>query len=199
MDKISIPSIPDPLHWLNQPAEWDLSPQAQLTITAPAKTDWFLDPQGAVEIANAPALLFPFTKPCTLSAHVSVKHVSTYDAGVLMVYESHSSWAKLCLELSPQGHPMIVSVVTKGVSDDGNAFPVHGPMYLRISRLEKAYAFHASEDGAAWDLIRYFRLEESPGTQMGFLAQSPTGSGCIVTFKDLRFEQRLLENIRSGE
>ena len=94
---------------------------------------------------------------------------------------------------------MIVSVVTKGVSDDCNAFPVNGPMYLRISRLEKAYAFHTSEEGVAWDLIRYFRLEGSPDTQMGFLAQSPTGSGCTVTFKDLRFEQRLLENIRSGE
>ena len=199
MDQISIPSIPDLLHWLNPPAEWDLSPQAQLTITAPAKTDWFIDPQGAVEIANAPVLLFSFSEPCTLSAQVSVKHVSTYDAGVLLVYESPSSWAKLCLELSPQGRPMIVSVVTKGVSDDCNAFPVNGPMYLRISRLEKAYAFHASEDGVGWHLIRYFRLEDSPDTQIGFLAQSPTGSGCTVTFKNLRFEQRLLENIRSGE
>ena len=115
-----------------------------------------------------------------------------------MVYESPSAWAKLCLELSPQGLPMIVSVVTKGVSDDCNSFLVTGPMYLRVSKLEKAYAFHVSEMGTEWNLIRYFKLEDGTNAQMGFLAQSPTGNGCTASFGDLRFEDRLLANIRSG-
>jgi hypothetical protein len=34
---------------------------------------------------------------------------------------------------------------------------------------------------------------------MGFLAQSPTGNGCTAFFRDIRFEERLLEDIRSGE
>jgi len=117
----------------------------------------------------------------------------------LLVYESPLAWAKLCLELSPQGHPTIVSVVTKGVSDDCNAFAVSDPVYLRVSKLEKAYAFHVSQNSVEWSLIRYFRLEESQRPQMGFLAQSPTGSGCTVSFRDIRFEQRLLVDIRSGE
>jgi hypothetical protein len=192
-------NLPHPLHWLNQPQSWDLSSEGQLTISAPAKTDWFIDPQGAINISNAPALLFPASGPSILSVQATVDHVATYDAGVLMVYESSLAWAKLCLELSPQGRPMIVSVVTRGISDDCNAFVVNGPAYLRISKLERAYAFHFSATGVEWDLIRYFTLEEGKDTQMGFLAQSPTGSGCTARFREIRFEERLLEDIRSGE
>ncbi len=199
MDTISISNIPHPLHWLNSPQSWDLSAECQLTITAPAKTDWFIDPQGAISVSNAPVLLFPASDPCMLSAQVVVNHVATYDAGVLMVYESPSMWAKFCLELSPQGLPTIVSVVTKGVSDDCNAFAVNGPVYMRVSRLERAYAFHLSRDGKRWDLIRYFKLEDTRNAQLGFEAQSPTGSGCTASFRDIRFEARLLTELRSGE
>jgi regulation of enolase protein 1 (concanavalin A-like superfamily) len=198
MNAITIPNLPYSSHWLNPPQIWDLTPEGELIITAPATTDWFIDPQGAVNLSNAPALLFPTSGPSILSAQVVVKHAATYDAGVLMVYESPLAWAKVCLELSPQGLPMVVSVVTKGVSDDCNAFAVRGPVYLRISRLERAFAFHSSQDGAQWDLIRYFRLEGRQDAQLGFLAQSPTGDGCTASFKDIRFEERLLADIRSG-
>jgi uncharacterized protein len=198
MDTITIPNLPYPSHWLNQPQKWDLSPEGQLTIAAPDKTDWFIDPQGSIDVNNAPALVFPVSVPCILSAQVKVDHVATYDAGVLMVYESPLAWAKLCLELSPQGLPTVVSVVTRGISDDCNAFAVKGPMYMRVSKLEKAYAFHVSENGAEWNLIRYFKLEDGTNVQMGFLAQSPTGNGCTASFQDIRFEVRLLADIRSG-
>jgi len=199
MDTIHIPNIPHPLHWLNQPQSWDLSPAGQLTITSPARADWFIDPQGAVNISNAPVLLFPTSGPCLLSVQVIVNHVATYDAGVLMVYESPLAWAKFCLELSPQGLATIVSVVTRGVSDDCNAFPVNGPVYMRVSKLEQAYAFHVSQDGSKWDLIRYFKLEDSRNAQIGFEAQSPIGNGHTVSFRDIRFEPQLLADIRSGE
>ena len=134
-----------------------------------------------------------------LSAQVIVNHVAMYDAGVLMVYESPRVWAKFCLELSPQGLPTIVSVVTKGVSDDCNAFVVASPVSMRIAKLEHAYAFHVSQDGHTWNLIRYFNLEDSPNAQLGFEAQSPTGTGCTASFRDIRFEARLLKELRSGE
>jgi regulation of enolase protein 1 (concanavalin A-like superfamily) len=199
MDAITIPNLPYHLHWLNAPRSWSLASEGQLTITAPAKTDWFIDPRGAVNISNAPVLMFLAKSSCILCAQVLVDHVATYDAGVLMVYESPLAWAKLCLELSPQGQPTVVSVVTKGVSDDCNAFPVKGPMYFRIAKLEKAYAFHVSADGDRWDLIRYFTLEGNQNSQLGFLAQSPTGNGSTASFRQIHFEERLLADIRSGE
>ncbi|HLO32183.1 MAG TPA: DUF1349 domain-containing protein [Anaerolineales bacterium] len=199
MDAIVIPNLPHSLHWLNQPQSWDLSAGGQLTITSPATSDWFIDPQGAVNVSNAPVLLFPASGPCMLSAQVTVNHVATYDAGVLMVYENPLAWAKLCLELSPQGLATAVSVVTKGVSDDCNSFVVQSPAYLRVSKLERAYAFHVSRNGNTWDLIRYFKLEDNQNAQFGFEAQSPTGSGCTASFGDIRFEPRLLADLRSGE
>ena len=199
MDALNLLNLPSSFHWLNEPRSWELPSKDGLTITAPAKTDWFIDPQGAVNVSNAPALVSPVSASCMLSARVTVDHNATYDAGVLMVYESPSAWAKLCLELSPQNLPTIVSVVTRNVSDDCNSFPVTGPMHLRVSKLEKAYAFHVSKTGREWNLIRYFNLEDSTSTQIGFLAQSPVGDGCTASFSDIRFEEKLLTDIRSGE
>jgi regulation of enolase protein 1 (concanavalin A-like superfamily) len=199
MDTITIPNIPHPLHWLNQPKGYDFTAEGQLTIEASARTNWFVDPQGTVNDSNAPVLLFPAPGPCMISTQVVVDLVATYDAGVLMVYESPSMWAKFCLELSPQGRPMIVSVVTKGVSDDCNAFAVNGPVYMRVSKLEQAYAFHVSQDSRRWELIRYFKLEDNRNAQIGFEAQSPTGEGCTAFFRDIRFEARPLTELRSGK
>src|ERR1051326_894756 len=99
---------------------------------------------------------------------------------------------------APPVIPIVVSRVTKGISDDCNAFTVEGPMYFRVSRLEKAYAFHVSHDGSIWDLIRYFTLEDNRNAQMGFEAQSPTGNRCTASFGDIHFEEQLLTDIRSG-
>ena len=47
MNAIDIPTPPTSPHWLNQPQSWNFADN-KLTITAPAKADWFIDPQGAV-------------------------------------------------------------------------------------------------------------------------------------------------------
>jgi regulation of enolase protein 1 (concanavalin A-like superfamily) len=94
---------------------------------------------------------------------------------------------------------MIVSVVTHGASDDANGFVVDGTqVWLRVSRLGPAFAFHASTDGAAWHLIRHFPLDVGPQASLGFLAQSPTGAGCTVTFDDIRVAPVRLSDLRSG-
>ena len=87
MGTVNIPNLPQPLHWLNQPESWSFADN-KLTITAPRVVDWFIDPQGAVNVSNAPVLLSPTSGPCMLSAQVTVNHLATYDAGVLMVYEN---------------------------------------------------------------------------------------------------------------
>jgi regulation of enolase protein 1 (concanavalin A-like superfamily) len=198
MKHLQIPNLSQPLEWHNQPASWDWSNE-KLTISSPANTDWFIDPQGADNVENAPALLFPSLGPCMLSANISVTPAAKYDAGALVVYEDPHSWGKFALELSPQGKLTIVSVVTKGTSDDCNAFSATSPGFLRLSKLEQAYAFHFSQDGKFWSLIRYFKLMDFANPRIGFLSQSPTGNGCTVQFTEIHFELRLLADIRSGE
>ena len=203
MKSITLPNLPAPLSWLGEPASWRID-DAQLTLRAGRDTDLFRDPGGAPPRDNAPALLFPTDGDFVLSAKVAVEFGATFDAGVLLLFESGSSWAKLCFERSPQGEPTVVSVVTKGVSDDANAFVKPGPVYLRVARLGRAYAFHASDTGGEWELVRYFSLSARSGTnssvnpRVGFLAQSPTGGGSAATFSDIVFEKRTLEDYRGS-
>jgi len=131
---------------------------------------------------------------------VTVNYNGLFDAGVLVLYQNPRLWAKLCLELSPLGRLMIVSVVTREFSDDCNSYLVDGKSaYLRIARLEKAFAFHASADGQAWNLIRHFNLGDTPDLRMGFMAQAPTGTDVTVTFSQIGYEVKLLGDIRSGK
>jgi uncharacterized protein len=200
MDHITLPGVPFPLNWHHTPASWALQPEGELTITAAEKTDWFINPSGEFAVHNAASLLFNSSGPEMLSAFVTVEYQGLFDAGALVVYQNPTSWAKLCLELSPLNKLMIVSVVTKGISDDCNSFLVEGKSaYLRISRLEQAFAFHTSSDGEYWNLVRHFTLGPVPDLKMGFLAQAPTGPGCRVAFHPIRYAARLLEDIRSGE
>lgn len=199
MDTITIPGIPSALAWHNQPAHWSLTPAGELVAEAAAKTDWFISPSGGFEAHNSAALLFQPDPVCQLSAYVSVEYVGLFDAGVLVVYQDDKLWAKLCLELSPLGKLMIVSVVTRGLSDDSNGYLVEGKSaHLRVSRLGKDMAFHASADGKAWNLIRHFYLGETPSLKLGFMAQAPTGPGCTVTFSRINYTPVALEDIRSG-
>lgn len=196
---IVIPSLPAPLRWHGVPQNWSLDANHTLSIAAGQKTDWFLDPGGSVNVLNAPALFAPAQQPCMLKTRVTSNASATFDAGVLAVYQSDDQWAKLCFELSPQQQLTIVSVVTKGTSDDCNSVPITGnSVYLRVSVLEKAFAFHYSLDGAAWNLVRYFTLGERKNLEIGFLSQSPVGEGCNATFTEIAYVPEKLSDIRSG-
>src|SRR5262249_46445345 len=136
---------------------------------------------------------------CTLAARVSAQFGTVCDAGVLLLYLSERRWGKLCYELSPQRRPTVVSVVTRGTSDDGNSFETAGaPIWLRITRSGRAWAFHASEDGTWWRLGRYFTLGEASGARVGFLAQSPTGPGCTATFDSITYNPGAPADLRDG-
>lgn len=196
---VTLPALPAPLHWRGTPQNWSLDDNGALSITASERSDWFIDPNGSVNVQNAPALLAPVQRPCILKALVHSASAATFDAGVLVVYQSADHWAKLCLELSPQKQVSIVSVVTKGTSDDCNSVPVDGEsIHMRVSVLEKAFAFHYSVDGAVWNLVRYFTLGGTGTLEIGFLSQSPTGDGCTATFTDITYTPEKLADIRSG-
>jgi regulation of enolase protein 1 (concanavalin A-like superfamily) len=200
-DELRVPGVPFPL--VPAPAgAWAVSAGA-VAATAGPRTDIFIDPGPLVAepTLNATTLLGPAPAgDWQLSARVSVEFTATYDAGVLLLWLDDRNWAKLCFEFSPADEPMVVSVVCRGVADDANAFVVAGrTLWLRVSRIDRAYAYHASVDGLSWQLIRYFAVSGSPGeARLGFSAQSPTGEGCRVTFDDIRFTPSRLAALRDG-
>ena len=177
-----------------------------IRVTADPHSDIFVDP-GAGSTLNAESMLnaatllgVPPAGDFQLSARVSVDFASTFDAGVLLLWIDERHWAKLCFEYSPAGEPMVVSVVNRGVADDANAFVVDArSVWLRVSRIDNAFAYHASFDGTTWRMIRLFTIDDPSGpVSIGFEAQSPTGDGCAVTFDDIRFTRERLGDLRDG-
>jgi regulation of enolase protein 1 (concanavalin A-like superfamily) len=184
--------------WVVPPDGWSIDDRG-LAVRAAERSDLFIDPGDGTVTLNAPRLLAPLGGDFQLRARVAVEFGSTYDAGVLLVWHDEDRWAKLCFEFSPDREPMIVSVVARGIADDANAFVVDGAAaWLRISRLGPAYAFHASTDGRTWRFVRYFSLGGDADPEVGFLAQSPTGPGCAVTFDGIAFEPATLSDLRNG-
>jgi hypothetical protein len=151
-----------------------------LTLAGGPKSDLFIDPAGD-EGARPDAGRWtglPGESDFTFSARVTVGFASTFDAGVLLLYLSERRWAKL---------------------DDSNSFETHGgPLWLRITRSGRVWAFHAAADGAYWKLLRYFTLGEASGARVGFLAQSPTGAGCTAIFDSVTYKPGAPADLRDG-
>ena len=201
MHSFTLRDVPAELEWRVDPVEWSAGKDGGLVIHAGAKTDLFTDPKDGSRQDAAPAALFvPPDRPFMLWARISVGFASTYDAGVLHVRVADDRWAKLCFEYSPQGQPMIVSVVNRGVSDDCNSIVVQGTTaWLRVSQGETATAFHYSLDGARWSFVRYFSLGSLDGLRVGFSSQSPTGTGCRSEFTEIHYRAGFPRDLRSGD
>lgn len=194
-----IPGLP-PLEWTSSPshASYD-DAEGTLTLTATAGVDWSNDSLGGEQQHRASALGFTAPESFSLSARVLVASPrTTFDAGVLSLWvEDH--WAKLCFEYSPQGEAMVVSVVTNGFSDDSNGPVVTAPwVYLRVSRVGPAWAFHSSLDGRVWSFVRLFRLETVKPVHVGFMAQAPMGERCEVRFDTIELTEKPPADLRDG-
>ena len=200
-DSFILSSIPAGLTWKNQPLQSTSDAEQQISVSTGAQTDWFIDPAGESVKNNAPIALFtPPDSTFSLRAKVSVEFAATYDAGTLFVYAHDALWAKLCFEYSPQQQPMIVSVVTHGISDDCNSVTVGDrSVYLRVYRQGEILAFHYSLDGHYWHFVRYFSLGNVAQLRVGFSTQSPLGQGCQALFSEIRYTASALSDLRSGE
>ena len=197
MEDLGFAAVPFALDWVRSPAEWAAEP-ARLVVSAPAQTDWFIDPISARAVRTAPVLVgAPPTGDYTWEAHVALDGDAMFDAVGLFVYEDDDHWAKLALEVTAAG-PTIVSVVTDTFSDDCNSTVLaQSSAWLRLARVGEAIAFHASDDGGRWELVRVFR-PTSAAPRIGFVCQAPTGAGCTVTFDAITFTARSLSDIRDG-
>ncbi|APY88956.1 DUF1349 domain-containing protein [Streptomyces alfalfae] len=199
---LDLPQLPFSLRGYGPDGHWSHE-DGVLTGWAGARQDRFVPPTGEAldPAADAPRLLGAPEGDFQLIARVTVGFAAPFDAGVLYLHVGEREWAKLCLERSPD-EPTVCTVVTRGHSDDANAFTVDGASaWLRISRTGSAFAFHASADGERWTFVRIFSLgdEESAGAALvGFMAQSPVGEGCVVTYDHIEFRPNWPKGLRDG-
>jgi len=199
LDPVTLTGIPGQLRWNNAPVSWKSGADG-LAITAGGNTDWFISPLDRKAVSSAPMLLFEPAADFTLSARVRIDFQKQWDAGCLMVYSSQRTWAKLAFEMSAYNEPTVVSVVTRGVSDDVNSATVSGnSTYFQVARTGQALFFYASADGRVWKLVRSFTLGTADHLRAGFAAQSPIGNGATAAFSDIRYTPRKIADIFKGE
>ena len=162
-------------------------------------TDYFVNPETGEVTANAPFFYEEVSGDFVLRAKVSLDFESAYDACVLLALDNERLWAKACFEMSDFGVPLIVSVMTNGLSDDANGIGVDGTeAWLQLSRKGNVFAVHYSLDGKEFRMARLAYLPMSSTIKIGFEAQSPSGSGGVRNFSDIDFRKVSLSNIRNG-
>lgn len=167
-----------------------------LRVRAEAQTDFFVDPDGSTARASAHLLHFAADGDFDLSARVAVDMASPYDSACLMVVADEAHWAKVCYEFW-HGVPSIVSVVTRGYSDDAASHELGArQVYLRVLRSRNAFGLHYSLNARAWKIVRYFHLDAPSRVRVGFAAQCPLGEGCDITFSDVRFAPGRIKDAR---
>ena len=187
------------LNWDNPPLKWESLPGGGLRISVPAKADYFRDPSGSHVNDNAPFLWKHVSGDFVARAQVRPAFNSTYDSGVLMVRHDERQWAKLCFEKTDFGTTAAVSVVTDGFSDDANGTNLDiDALWLQMVRVGNVFALHYSLDGAAWRMVRYFRLEVPQTVKVGVVAQCPVGPGTTIDWLSFSVETRTLKDMRAG-
>jgi regulation of enolase protein 1 (concanavalin A-like superfamily) len=106
-DSLGFAAVPFALEWLCPAAEWYAEP-ARLVVSAPAQTDWFIDPISARPVRTAPLLVGPAPSgDFTWEAHVVLDGDAMFDAAGLFVHGDDNHWAKLAVEVTAAG-PTIV-------------------------------------------------------------------------------------------
>ncbi|AGT08895.1 DUF1349 domain-containing protein [Paracoccus aminophilus] len=175
---------------------------SRIELSAGPDTDWFHHPAEEFRKANVISVARTIEIPAfSVIARVSVGFKSSYDAGAIFLKCDDENWAKIAFELSGAGKPTIVSVVTRGISDDSDGPVWLGEsVWLRLSCDGETIAFHFSEDGKFWNFQRWFSLPglaKRPLT-IGFGAQSPTGDGCVASFEGIELRPGQITNLRDG-
>lgn len=198
-DILEIKGIPKKLFWENKPEIFSLKANV-LTITAGEKTDMFRDPNVAYNTDNAPKLLFKPDANFVLSTSIEHTFANKWDGGALVLKSDSLNWIKFCFEKDYTGAKRVVSVVTKNISDDCNSVEISGgKVYYKIAKADNVITLYYSLNGVKWFLIRHLQFDFKKDFEVGFLAQSPTGTKCEVKFSDIKYQAVKIKDPYLGE
>ncbi|HVM88730.1 MAG TPA: DUF1349 domain-containing protein [Puia sp.] len=191
---VEIQAIPFKLFWENKPLNYAANNNS-IKIIAGSKTDMFRDPNVTYNTDNAPKLLFKPDNDFVFSALIHHSFSSKWDGGAIVLKWDSLDWVKFCFEKDYTGAHRIVSVVTKGVSDDCNSVEINNnDVYYKAAKAGNVITLYYSADNKQWFLIRHLQFDLSKPLSIGFLAQSPTGEKCEVTFSEISYQHKKIKD-----
>jgi len=198
-DPVHIPSLPRPLYWENTPVHFE-NAGGRLLIVAGEKTDMFRDPNVTYNTDNAPRLLFNADSNFVLTVAIHHAFAGKWDGGAIVLKADSLNWIKFCFEKDYTGAKRVVSVVTKQISDDCNsAAATANTVYYKMAKAGNVITLYYSMEGRNWFLVRHLVFDAPGPLRLGFLAQSPTGKSCQVTFTEIHYSTKKISDPYLGE
>lgn len=198
-DSLRIDGIPKLLKWENRPKEYAVN-KTSVMIASGEKTDMFRDPNVTYNTDNAPKLIFEADSNFVITAAVEHAFLSKWDGGALVLKADSLNWVKCCFEKDYTGARRIVTVVTKGISDDCNSVEINNnKVYFKIAKADNVITIYYSLTGAKWFLVRHFTFDNANNLKVGFLSQSPTGKDCKVMFSEIKYAAKKIKDPYLGE
>ena len=188
------------LQWLNKPSDYGLA-NGELIITAKQGSDFFINPEDMAVSNSAPVLYKELADDFIATVSVSPDLSSMWNAAGLLLMIDDSHWIKFVFENSDATGPSIVSVTTRGISDDANGVRLaeKSTIWLKIIRKGNNYAMHWSADGTNFKMARLSAMPASAKVKIGLEAQSPVGEKAIHKFHHFSIESKTVKNLRKGE
>ena len=186
--------------WMNTPKDFSIT-DGVLSITAEKNTDFFINPVDTAIGATAPLLYQVVYGDFVAITQVRPDFSSQWNACALMVYIDSLNWIKFAFEDSDATGKSIVSVVTKGVSDDANGAVLNDQetVWLKMVRKGDLYSMHWSIDGNDYKMARLTAMPPAGTVRVGMEAQSPVGEAVTHEFLYFSLEEKTVKDLRKGE
>ena len=188
------------LQWLNEPTDYSIT-DGTLTITASKSTDFFINPEDMAATASAPFLYKDVTGDFVAIAQVRPDLTALWNAAGLLLMIDEINWIKLVFEVSDATGPGIVTVTTKGISDDANGvrLSASSEIWLKLVRKGNNYSMLWSEDGTDYKMARLSAMPPSASVKIGLEAQCPAGESAVHKFQHFSIESRTVKDLRKGD
>ena len=197
MQSLNLEGLSESLMIVNTPTQVEVLGNDGLRMASGAKTNLFNNPNGQSNVHSAPMALFRPEGDFVLRARVCPHLEAVYDVAALVIYFDDRTWAKLCFENSVQKKPTIVSVVTRGLSDDCNSSSIEAQsVYLSLKKKGDHYSMHWSPDGQQWQMVRDFNLKGRGPLQAGFAVHGSRGEGTWAEFTEIRYTDSAPDDMR---
>ncbi len=186
------------LNWMNASESFKLENNV-LKITVTEGTDFFNNPEDSSVVGSAPYLYKDIKGDFIAKALVEPDFSAQWNAVALMIHIDSLHWIKFAFENSDATGPSIVSVVTKGVSDDANGAILNDQekVWLSIARKGNIYAMHWSVDGKNFKMARLTSMIPQDPVKIGIEAQSPVGKSAVHQIHYFEIAERTVLDLRS--
>ena len=186
------------LNWMNQPHSI-VTENSSLKVSVSKGTDFFNNPEDSSIVGSAPYLYREVKGDFIFKALVQPDFSAQWNAVAAMLYIDSLNWIKFAFENSDATGPGIVSVATKGTSDDANGVILtdEAMVWLALVRKGNIYAMHWSINGEDFKMARLTSMKTQTKVKVGIEAQSPVGEMAIHQIHFFEIKEKTVEDLRN--